>query len=50
MKHIKQVINKLRIKYSFKPYKRTKLTTGIIVDIYKNGNIDVIEINNTKLK
>ena len=50
MKYIKRVINDLRIKYSLKPYKRTNLTTGITVDIYRNGNIDVIEINNPKLK
>ena len=50
MKYIKRVINELRIKYSLKPYKRTNLTTGIIVDIYRNGTIDVIEVNNPKLK
>ena len=50
MKYIKQTINSLRIKYNLKPYKRTKLTTGIIVHVYKNGTIDVVEINNPKLK
>lgn len=50
MKYIKQKINSLRIKYSLKPYKRTKLTTGIMVDIYKDGTIDVIEVINPKLK
>ena len=50
MKYIKQTINNLKIKYSLKPYKRTKLTTGIIVDIYKDGTIDVIEVINPKLK
>lgn len=50
MKYIKRLINSFRIKYSLKPYKRTNLTTGITVDIYRNGTIDVIEINNPKLK
>lgn len=50
MKYLKKLVNNLRIKYSLKPYKRTKLTTGITVDIYKNGTIDVIEVINTKLK
>jgi hypothetical protein len=50
MKHLKRIVNDLKIKYSLKPYKRTNLTTGITVDIYRNGTIDVIEINNTKLK
>ena len=39
-----QRLMNLKIKYSLKPYKRTKLTTGIIVDIYRNGTIDVVEI------
>lgn len=50
MKYLKRIVNNLKIKYSLKPYKRTKLTTGITVDIYKNGTIDVIEVINTKLK
>ena len=50
MKYLKQLVTNLKVKYSLKPYKRTKLTTGITVDIYRNGTIDVIEINNPKLK
>ena len=50
MKYLKQLVNRLKVKYSLKPYKRTKLTTGITVDIYKNGTIDVIEVINSKLK
>lgn len=50
MENIKRILNNLKIKYSLKPYKRTNLTTGITVDIYKNGTIDLIEINNPKLK
>jgi len=50
MRYIKRIVNNLKIKYSLKPYKRTNLTTGITVDIYRNGTIDVIEIINPKLK
>ena len=50
MKYLKQLVSRLKVKYSLKPYKRTKLTTGITVDIYRNGTIDVIEIDNPKLK
>lgn len=50
MRYLKQLVNNLRIKYSLKPYKRTNLTTGITVDIYRNGTIDVIEINNPQIK
>ena len=44
MRQIKNLIEKIKINYNLKPIKRTKLKTNILVDIYKNGSIKVIEI------
>jgi hypothetical protein len=44
MKTIKNIIEQIKINYNLKPIKRTKLKTNILVDIYKNGSIKVIEI------
>jgi hypothetical protein len=44
MKAIKNIIEQIKINYNLKPIKRTKLKTNILVDIYKNGSIKVIEI------
>ena len=44
MRYIKQFIEQIKINYNIKPIRRTKLKTNIIVDIYKNGNIEVVEI------
>ena len=45
MKFIKSKIDQLKICWNLKPVKRTKLNTNIIVDIYKNGRIEVVEID-----
>ena len=44
MRTIKNLIEQFKINYNLKPIRRTKLKTNIIVDIYKNGSIEVIEI------
>jgi len=44
MTTIKNLIERFKINYNLKPVRRTKLRTNIIVDIYKNGSIEVIEI------
>ena len=44
MKYIKQFIKQKKIDWNLIPVRRTKLKTSIIVDIYKNGSIEVIEI------
>ena len=44
MNTIKRLIEQFKINYNLKPVRRTKLKTNIVVDIYKNGSIEVIEI------
>lgn len=44
MNAIKRLIEQFKINYNLKPVRRTKLRTNIIVDIYKNGSIEVVEI------
>ena len=44
MRTIKNLIEQFKINYNLKPIRRTKLKTNIVVDIYKNGSIEVVEI------
>lgn len=44
MEYIKQFIKQKKIDWNLTPIRRTKLKTNILVDIYKNGSIEVIEI------
>ena len=45
MNFIKSKIDQLKKHWNLAPVKRTKLNTNIIVDIYKNGRIEVVEID-----
>lgn len=45
MKFIKSKIEQFKKDWNLLPIKRTKLNTNIIVDIYKNGRIEVVEID-----
>jgi hypothetical protein len=39
---MKQIVHNLLVRINIRPFKTVKLRTGIIVEHYRNGNLNVI--------